>query len=541
MRRQTLQVLAVLAGLVAFLLLLLRVFAKEEQDAIAEINGRREALKQYAEAALTKRLHDALAAVEPRIEAAAKDPLVDAEGTLFIADGNRLLPPAPGHASSASLSDEDEASETRFVKQLREAKTDEDVERTVRALLSHRAHWRTPVLHDVEAVSQVVELLLPRASPQLLRGLLRDGFQGQDGLQRRLLKGRSQVDPADYPAWCARVAALSRRAGVEADDFEARCAEDAVSDAELPDVSQLPEGPARFPGWYVEREGDVVRGVRLDLAKVSAEVQQQMRQLGLTESADWEAAIGRAHGLFRLKAGLLGLVGVLGLGVIALVQLAQRRKQRFVELKEDFVAAVSHELKTPLASMRVMAETLEVRLEGNEKAKDYPKRLVAEVDGLTSLVENILSFNRLDKGRWQPQRSRFPLSSLERPLVEDAPDARVTFEGFDAEVNADPELLKLCLLNLLRNACRYNERSPVEVRFSYEGGVLRVQDNGIGIPPEQHERVFEDFVRLKAVPRAGTGLGLALCRRIMAMHGGSIVIERSGPDGTVFALRFLVG
>lgn len=536
--RKLLPMLVVSAGLVAFLVILARIFSREEQEAIAEINGRREALKQYAEAALTKRLHDALAAAEPRIEAAAKDPLVDAEGTLFIADGHRVLPPAEGRPASAKLEDDDEASETPFVTWLRAAKTDAEVERTVRALLAHRARWRTPVLHDVENVSQVVELLLPRANPALLRGLLRDGFQGQDGLQRRLLKGRSQVDPADYPAWCAKVAALSRRAGVEADDFEARCAEDPVSDAELPDVSQLPEGPARFPGWYVEREGDVVRGVRVELAKVTAEVQQQMKQLGLSEPADWEATVGRAHGLFRLKAGLLGLVGALGLGVIALVQLAQRRKQRFVELKEDFVAAVSHELKTPLASMRVMAETLEVRLEGNEKAKDYPKRLVAEVDGLTSLVENILSFNRLDKGRWQPQRSKFSLAELQPALVEDAPDARVTFEGFDAEVNADRELLKLCLLNLLRNACRYNERSPVEVRFSYDAGVLRVQDNGIGIPSDQRERVFEDFVRLKAVPRAGTGLGLALCRRVMAMHGGSIVVERSGPEGTVFALRF---
>jgi signal transduction histidine kinase len=105
-------------------------------------------------------------------------------------------------------------------------------------------------------------------------------------------------------------------------------------------------------------------------------------------------------------------------------------------------------------------------------------------------------------------------------------------------LEADAELLKLCLLNLLRNACRYNTREPAEVRFSYDGAVLRVADNGIGIPPGDRERVFEDFVRLKAVPRAGTGLGLSLCRRIMQMHGGSISIERSGPEGTTFALTF---
>lgn len=540
MRRQAPLVLAVAAGLVAFLVVLVRVFAREEEDAITEIEGRRLALEQYASAALSKRLHDALAAAEPRIDAAAKDPLIDAEGTLLVSDGTRVLPPPPPKPVQGEVDDDDEASEQPFVAQLRAAKDDATVERTVRALLAHRARWRTPVLHDCEAVSQVVELLLPRASPQLLRGLLRDGFLGQDGLQRRLLRGRTQLDTATFSQWCARIAALSRKASVEADDFEARCAEAPVSEVSLPDADELPQGPSQLPGWYVERTGSVVRGVRIDLWAEAADVQQQMRQLGLVEPADWDAALARARALFRLKAGLLGLIGALGLGVLALAQLAQRRKLRFVELKEDFVAAVSHELKTPLASMRVMAETLQNRLEGHEKAKDYPARLVAEVDGLHALVENILSFNRLDKGRWQPQLGRVPLASLQRALEDDAPGAKLSFDGFQdgATLHADAELLELCLLNLLRNACKYNVRDPVEVRFSFDGRTLRVTDNGIGIPEADRERVFEDFVRLKAVPRAGTGLGLALCRRIMELHGGSIGIESSSREGTTFALYF---
>jgi two-component system sensor histidine kinase SenX3 len=263
-----------------------------------------------------------------------------------------------------------------------------------------------------------------------------------------------------------------------------------------------------------------------------------MKQLGLVAADDWSAALERAHALFRLKAGLLALIALLGLSLLALAQVAQRRKLRFVELKEDFVAAVSHELKTPLASMRVMAETLEHRLEGHAAAKDYPHRLVAEVDGLTALVENILSFNRLDKGRWAPQLGPLQLSSLEAALREDAPQARLTFEGFERTLNADSELVKLCLLNLLRNACKYNTRSPVEVSFSFDGATLKVKDNGIGIPPEAWQRVFDDFVRLKALPRAGTGLGLALCKRVMEMHGGSIAVGSSGSEGTVFTLRF---
>jgi signal transduction histidine kinase len=363
---------------------------------------------------------------------------------------------------------------------------------------------------------------------------LRDGFTGQDGLQRRLLKARGQLTEEDFSAWCTKLVTLSRRAQVPADDFEARCLEPVVPDSELPALS----GPSQQPGWYLERDGSAVRGVRVDLGAEAHAVADQMNQLGLVRLDDWDAALSRARALFRLKAGMLAFIALLGLSLLALAQVAQRRKLRFVELKEDFVAAVSHELKTPLASMRVMAETLEHRLEGNAAAKDYPGRLVAEVDGLTGLVENILSFNRLDKGRWAPQRSMFALSVLEPALREDAPKAQLTFEGFERTVNADAELLKLCLLNLLRNACKYNSRTAVEVAFSFDGETLRVKDNGIGIPRDAWERVFEDFVRLKAVPRAGTGLGLALCRRVMQMHGGSIAIESSGSDGTVFALRF---
>jgi signal transduction histidine kinase len=195
--------------------------------------------------------------------------------------------------------------------------------------------------------------------------------------------------------------------------------------------------------------------------------------------------------------------------------------------------------------MRVMAETLEHRLEGHPLAKDYPARLVDEVDGLHALVENILSFNRLDKGRWQPRLSAFVPAALRPALEEDARSwptpVQLSFDGFELPVQADAELLKLCLLNLLRNACRYNARERVEVAFSFDGRVLRVRDNGVGIPERDRERVFEDFVRLEpngAPRRAGTGLGLALCRRVMSMHGGSIRVETSSPEGTTFALRF---
>jgi signal transduction histidine kinase len=539
--------LLLLTGYVALLIFLgalWHIFERERSQAQEELTARRQALAQYARVALAQRLHERLVAAEPRIDAAIRDPLVDAEDTLYESDGERLLPIGPPLPRANAVLDDDEASELPFVKQLESARRDSDVEKAVRGLLAHRARWHVAVLHDCEAVSRVVELLLERGSPQVLRGLLRDGFTGQDGLQRELLRARGGLDAETLERWCDRIADLSRRAQVPVDDFIARCA-------------QKPQG--KLDGdWYSETSGSVMRGIRYDRRAELAALASQMHAHGLIGSADtlagdppqvqsatWADAERRALELFRLKAGLLGFSAALGLCLLVLALVAQRRKLRFVELKEDFVSAVSHELKTPLASMRVMAETLEHRLEGNAAAKDYPARLVAEVDGLHALVENILSFNRVDKGRWQPRLSAFTPAALMPALEEDArawsTPVKLSFDGFELPLMADAELLRLCLLNLLRNACRYNARAPVEVAFSFDGRVLRVRDNGVGIAPNDRERVFEDFVRLEAsgAPRrAGTGLGLALCRRVMAMHGGSIAVESSGPDGTTFALRF---
>jgi signal transduction histidine kinase len=102
----------------------------------------------------------------------------------------------------------------------------------------------------------------------------------------------------------------------------------------------------------------------------------------------------------------------------------------------------------------------------------------------------------------------------------------------------------MLLSNLVHNACRYTTRSPVELRVEArrEGAtVVRVSDNGVGIPRESWEVVFEEFRRLRseALPaRGGSGLGLAICRRIMSLHGGSIRVAASSPEGTTFELTF---
>jgi two-component system, OmpR family, sensor histidine kinase SenX3 len=243
-----------------------------------------------------------------------------------------------------------------------------------------------------------------------------------------------------------------------------------------------------------------------------------------------------------LAASALGIVGLVGLLVV--------RERRFLALRAEFVAAVSHELRTPLASVRLLAETLERRLDDVPEAKDYPARIVREADRLSLLVENVLSFNRLEGGAPRAERTEVDLAELLAALEDDlAPHVRgeviVDLAGAEgARLLADPELLRLLFLNLFTNACRHNARNPVRISVTaraQEGTChVEVSDNGVGIPPDDRERIFTEFYRR---PRGGDGargfgLGLSICRRIMALHGGRVRVADSGPDGTTFALSF---
>jgi signal transduction histidine kinase len=203
-----------------------------------------------------------------------------------------------------------------------------------------------------------------------------------------------------------------------------------------------------------------------------------------------------------------------------------------------------------------MAETIERRTAGFAAARDYPTRMVREIDDLAFMVENILSFNRLDKGRWRPRRERVDLRTIVDDVARDlalwsSKPVEVICRDLDGViVRADPELLRLLLRNLGKNACAYCDRPTVEIEISaavhagWRGNGLTVQvsDNGVGIPRREHRRNFGDFYRAGGMPASrGSGLGLAICRKTMAAHGGRIRITRSSSAGTAFALEFPPG
>jgi signal transduction histidine kinase len=321
------------------------------------------------------------------------------------------------------------------------------------------------------------------------------------------------------------------------------------------------------------RTAEVLLGTEVDLDEAVQGVEQEMRAKGLLEPSDrlispkvetetlelaslhipvvapaLARAAEQADQRFWLKTSFVILCAVLASLLVVLAAVLQSRRLRFVELKSNFVAAVSHELRTPLASIRLMAETLERRTKGLPGARDYPSRIVQESDDLAFLVDNLLSFNRLDKGRWKPRCEAIDGTDLVATLEDDlsvlAP-RHIDFssEGIaQTELWADPELLRLLLRNLGKNACNYNERDPIEIRVTAqregEAWVVLFSDNGVGIPASERNKVFTDFYRSPGTRARGSGLGLSICKQIMQAHDGDLEIAQSSEDGTTFRLRF---
>lgn len=233
------------------------------------------------------------------------------------------------------------------------------------------------------------------------------------------------------------------------------------------------------------------------------------------------------------------------------------RFRRLERMRADFVAAVSHELSTPLTSIRGFAETL---LEGALADPETARRFVAiigeESTRLSRLVDDLLELSRLESGRWQARLEPVDAVAMAQGALTRLQDA-LTRSGLTVALDlpedlplvmADPDQLSQVFLNLLDNSIKYTPRGG-QVTVSARPGphgeevYITVRDTGAGIPTEHLSRVFERFYRVdKARSRAsgGTGLGLSIVKHIVEGHGGQVWAESPGPDqgtGIIFTLR----
>ena len=226
--------------------------------------------------------------------------------------------------------------------------------------------------------------------------------------------------------------------------------------------------------------------------------------------------------------------------------------QRLETVRRDFVANVSHELKTPLTAVRGIVDTLLDDPEMEEGVRrHFLERVQDQTQRLTALVADLLLLSRAEAGNLAsaPQRIDLREQALEsfRSLEQDARKKHLTYESRIPErpiiVSGDPEALRQVVDNLLVNAIRYTpEGGWVRLDLGIEGNqaVIEIADTGIGIPSEDQERVFERFYRVdKARSRAlgGTGLGLSIVKHLVNAHRGSIDLVSTLGEGSRFRVR----
>jgi signal transduction histidine kinase len=226
-------------------------------------------------------------------------------------------------------------------------------------------------------------------------------------------------------------------------------------------------------------------------------------------------------------------------------------EMRLAQQKTSFVANVSHELKTPLTSIRLFAEMLrDGRQEDRAKQKQYLALMAAETERLTRLVNNVLDFSRMEKGEKRYNLRRCDLVQICADVVE-TQRARLENNGFEVIftthagslfAHADEEAVKQALVNLISNAEKYSpdtKQIEIDIRQNDGVAVVSVSDRGIGIPAGEAKRIFEEFYRVDddLTSRVkGAGLGLTIARRILKGHGGDLKYSRREDGGSTFDL-----
>ena len=248
-------------------------------------------------------------------------------------------------------------------------------------------------------------------------------------------------------------------------------------------------------------------------------------------------------------APLLDAEGGVHGAVLVLRDVTERR--RVQAMREDFVANVSHELKTPIAAIRGFAETLlDGALSDPEAALDFVRTICDHAQRMQALVDDLLDLAALDAGANEPEPERLSVREAVDMALEQVRAAaerrdihlvRHLPEGVP-DLFADPAWVLQILTNLLDNAIKYSpsgETVRVEAKGVPEGVELRVVDHGPGIPEEARERIFERFYRVdpgRSREMGGTGLGLSIVRHLVERSGGSIQVHCPPEGGSVFAV-----
>jgi signal transduction histidine kinase len=257
----------------------------------------------------------------------------------------------------------------------------------------------------------------------------------------------------------------------------------------------------------------------------------------------WQTGILVFLGVLLLAFIIAGIV----LNTIFLVREIRRNEQH-----DAFINAVTHELKTPVASIRLYLQTLQTRAVDQEKRAEFYRTMLADSDRLLDTIEQVLRAGRSGGAGHRPNLTRVDVASMiedclaRAQTVHHLADGSLTYRpGPHAAILADPDEVRAAVSNLIDNAVKYSQR-PVQVTVESETVdsrfvLVRVKDRGVGIPKIELKRVFKRFYRVPGPLAArikGTGLGLFIVRSVAKRHGGRVWAESDGPGrGSTFVLQ----
>ncbi len=241
-----------------------------------------------------------------------------------------------------------------------------------------------------------------------------------------------------------------------------------------------------------------------------------------------------------------GMLVLTAMGTLTLLAArVVRREIALARLKNDLVATVSHELKTPLSSMRLLVDTLlDAKNFNEETTREYLQLIARENERLSRLVENFLTFSRIERKKHVFTFKALPVRQIVNAAVKAVPGREfvVQINGELPDVMGDPDALVTALVNLLENACKHSEGSqPIIVRAEAEAGrvVVAVQDCGTGIETVELKKIFEPFYQTdQSLSRKGNGcgLGLSIVDAIIKAHRGRVIVESEPGRGSTFSL-----